>query len=85
MAFAPQIRQKHGLQLFALLRTHNSTSSAKLAMPLQAHSPSLFCPLSPEAYLLTGKRISNHVIARRNDVAIPYLQSGPAYRGLLIF
>jgi hypothetical protein len=26
----------------------------KLAMPLQPHRRALFCPLSPEAYLLTG-------------------------------
>jgi hypothetical protein len=26
----------------------------KLAMPLRPHRPPLFCPLSPEAYLLTG-------------------------------
>ena len=55
-AFAPQINQNHGLQLFALLRSLNSASSAKLAMPLQPHSPPSFCPLSPEAYLLTGKK-----------------------------
>jgi hypothetical protein len=27
----------------------------KLAMPLQPHRPPSFCPLSPEAYLLTEK------------------------------
>jgi hypothetical protein len=27
----------------------------KLAMPLQPHRPPLFCPFSPEAYLLTGR------------------------------
>jgi hypothetical protein len=25
-------------------------------MPLQPHRPPLFCPLSPEAYLLTGRK-----------------------------
>jgi hypothetical protein len=25
-------------------------------MPLLPHRPPLFCPLSPEAYLLTGRR-----------------------------
>jgi len=34
-----------------------SPASAKLAMPLRPHSPPLFCPLSPEAVLLTGRSI----------------------------
>ena len=34
----------------------NLTLQQKLAMPLQPHSPPSFCPLSPEAYLLTGRR-----------------------------
>ncbi|MGN8068085.1 hypothetical protein [Mucilaginibacter sp. SG564] len=34
---------------------HYPTLQARFAMPLQPHRPPLFCPLSPEAYLLTGK------------------------------
>jgi len=70
-AFALQSGQNHGLQLFCpTLFAPTPALQQKLAMPLQPHSPSLFCPLSPEAYLLTRGRISNHVIARRNDEAI---------------
>jgi len=58
-AFALQIRQNHGLQLFARLRSRNPYASAKLAVPLQPHRPAWFCPLSPEAYLLTGKGIKS--------------------------
>jgi len=54
-ATALQIGQNHGLQLFALLRSLKPRSSAKLAMPLQSRRPVSFCPLSSEAYLLTGK------------------------------
>ena len=48
-----------------------------LCISLQRHST---C-----ACLQRGTRVSGYsprVIARRNDVAIPYLQSGFAYRGL---
>jgi len=34
----------------------NPTLQQKLAMSLQPHYPPLFCPLSPEAYLLTEKK-----------------------------
>jgi hypothetical protein len=53
-AFALQIRQNHGLQLFcATSFAHFPALQQKLAMPLQPHRPPSFCPLSPEAYLLT--------------------------------
>jgi hypothetical protein len=55
MAFVLQISQNHGLQLFAPLRSHKPLLQQKLAMPLQPHRPPLFCLLSPEAYLLTGR------------------------------
>jgi len=56
MAFTQQTGQNHGLQLFcATLFHHNPTLQQKLAMSLQPHRPALFCPLSPEAVLLTGK------------------------------
>jgi hypothetical protein len=32
----------------------------KLAMPLQPHCPPLFCPLSPEAYLLTREEYARN-------------------------
>jgi len=44
------------LQLFAPASHAQFPASAKLAMPLQPHGPALFCPLSPEAYLLTERR-----------------------------
>ncbi|WP_419699830.1 hypothetical protein [Mucilaginibacter sp. NFX135] len=65
VAFALQTGQNHGLQLFALLRTAQFPASAKLAMPLQPHKPPLFCPLSPEAYLLTGRKGKKSVIVMR--------------------
>jgi len=61
MASAPQIRQNHGLQLFcATSFAHFPPLQQKLAMPLQPHRPALFCPLSPEAYLLT-EEINNSI------------------------
>jgi len=38
------------------------TLQQKLTMPLQPHTPSLFCPISPEAYLLPGKKKLNKSI-----------------------
>jgi len=59
MAFAPQIRQNHGLQLFcATAFAYFPPLQQKLAMPLQPHRPASFCPLSPEAYLLTEEKNS---------------------------
>jgi len=43
-AFTLQTGQNHGLQLFALLRTLNSASSAKLAMPFPAAPPIIVLP-----------------------------------------
>jgi len=34
-------------------------------------------------YQMQEIKLAKRVIARRNDVAIPYLQSSPTYRGLL--
>jgi hypothetical protein len=57
LAFALQIGQNHGLQLFcATSFAHFPVLQQKLAMPLLPHRPPLFCPLSPEAYLLTGEK-----------------------------
>jgi len=53
-AFALQIRQNHGLQNLALLRSRIARASASIAMPFPAHSPALFCLISAEAILLTG-------------------------------
>jgi hypothetical protein len=45
-----------GCNYFALLRSRFPMLLQKFAMPLQPHGPSLFCPLSPEAFLLTEGR-----------------------------
>jgi len=55
-AFTLQISQNHEPQLFAQLCSRNGSASAKLDMLLPPHMPASFCPLSPEAYLLTGRR-----------------------------
>ena len=57
-AFAPQTRQNHGLQNVAPLRSHIAFASATIAMPLLALKPYLFCLISPEACLLTLKKLS---------------------------
>jgi len=54
-AFARQIRQNLGCIYFALFAL--PTTSAKTYYALQPHCPALFCLISPEAYLLTGKRL----------------------------
>ncbi|RFZ90194.1 hypothetical protein D0C36_23420 [Mucilaginibacter conchicola] len=48
-----------GCKILPLLRSRIALASASIAMPLQPHHLTLFCPLSPEAFLLTGveKRI----------------------------
>jgi len=44
-----------GCNYFALLRSHFPLASAKTCYALSStQRPPLFCPLSPEAYLLTG-------------------------------
>jgi hypothetical protein len=58
-AFTLQIEQNHGLQLFCPARTFPMLLQ-KLAMPLQPHCPPLFCPLSPEAYLLTREEYARN-------------------------
>ncbi|WP_370994709.1 hypothetical protein [Mucilaginibacter sp. RCC_168] len=56
MAFALQISQNHELQLFCPTSfARFPTLQQKLAMSPQPHMPPSFCPLSPEAVLLTGK------------------------------
>jgi hypothetical protein len=52
-AFALQIEQNLGRNYFAHARI--SLTHAKTSYALQPHSPPSFCPLSPEAVLLTGK------------------------------
>jgi hypothetical protein len=59
MAFAPQIGQNHGLESFAQLRSRRPLASAKVPMPLPRARPPLFCPLSPEAVLLTRRNPVN--------------------------
>ena len=54
-AFTLQSRQNHGLQLFCATSFARFPASAKTCYDPHPHKPSLFCPLSPEAYLLTGK------------------------------
>jgi hypothetical protein len=59
VAFALQIGQNHGLQILTSTSfAHYPPLQVRFAMPLHPHNPALFCPLSPEAYLLTGRR--NH-------------------------
>jgi hypothetical protein len=56
-AFALQISQNHGLQLFcATSFAHFPALQQKLAMPFQPHRPASFCPLSPEVYLLREEK-----------------------------
>ncbi|MGF7077225.1 hypothetical protein [Mucilaginibacter sp. 3215] len=56
-AFALQTGQNHGLQLFCPAFT-GSRSCKNLLCPFLRSWPPLFCPLSPEAYLLT-EAVSN--------------------------
>jgi hypothetical protein len=51
----PANQAEPGLQTIAPLRSLKSITSANICYALQPHRPPLFCPLSPEAYLLTGK------------------------------
>jgi hypothetical protein len=54
-AFALQTGQNHGLQLFCPAALALSSRFCKnLLCPFLRSRPPLFCPLSPEAYLLTG-------------------------------
>jgi hypothetical protein len=58
-AFALQNEQNHGLQLFCP-DSHFPWLLQKLAMPLQPHTPYMFCSFSPEADLLRktfGKQV----------------------------
>jgi len=50
-AFALRNGQNLGWNYFALAR--QASAHAKTSYALQPHSPALFCPFSPEAYLLT--------------------------------
>jgi hypothetical protein len=56
--FALQIRQNHGLHLSAPLRSRNPMLQRKFAMPLQRTRLPLFCLISSEAVLLTGKSLT---------------------------
>jgi hypothetical protein len=51
-------RTEPGLQLFCPTLFAQSYTSAKTCYALQPHRSPLFCPLSSEAYLLTGKKNS---------------------------
>ena len=73
-----------GCNYFAPLRSHSLSLQQKLAMPLQPHKPPLFCPLSPEAYLLRGKALWLLVKQERQPVIrLPFLLcfSSPLERG----
>jgi len=55
-AFALQIGQNHRLQLFcATSFAHFHRFSKNLLCPSSRTKPASFCPISPEAYLLTGR------------------------------
>ena len=55
----PAKRTEPGLQLFCATSFALSIASAKTCYAPHPHRPPLFCPFSPEAYLLTGKRKSD--------------------------
>jgi len=55
---AKQTEPRAAIILPYFVRTFPSLQQ-KLAMPLPPHRPPLFCPLSPEAYLLTEEKKSN--------------------------
>jgi hypothetical protein len=54
LAFALQIGQNHGLQLFCPA-SQGPRFCKNLLCPFLRARPPLFCPLSPEAYLLTKR------------------------------
>ncbi|SDQ00923.1 hypothetical protein SAMN05428975_5559 [Mucilaginibacter sp. OK268] len=54
-AFTLQIGQNHGLLNLTSNRSLMSHASARFANAPTAAHPTMFCPFSPEAYLLTGK------------------------------
>jgi hypothetical protein len=53
--FALQIGQNHGLQTVAPLRLCKASASANICYAPATAQATMFCPLSPEAYLLTGE------------------------------
>ncbi|RFZ90547.1 hypothetical protein D0C36_22470 [Mucilaginibacter conchicola] len=55
-AFSLQAVRTTGGNILPPLCSHTANASASIAMPLLTHYPPLFYPLSPEAFLLTGKR-----------------------------
>ena len=59
-----------GCNYFAQLRTHNSTSSAKTCYAPSTAQAIIVLPAFARSCSADGKRISNHVIARRDDEAI---------------
>src|SRR5258707_2220976 len=54
-AFARQIRQNQGCNLFSPLRSLRPALRKKFAMPFRRTRSPLFCPISPEADLLKNK------------------------------
>jgi len=65
IAFALQIRQNHGL--LNLTSTYVRTLSPASGKVRYAHRPPLFCPLSAEAYLLTGKKHKHGLFAKQKS------------------
>ncbi|QHS57487.1 hypothetical protein GWR56_18760 [Mucilaginibacter sp. 14171R-50] len=56
-----QSMQNHGLQNLASTSfAHSHALQASIAMPLPRSRPPSFCPLSPEAALLTTENINRH-------------------------
>ncbi|WP_172337596.1 hypothetical protein [Mucilaginibacter sp. SG564] len=75
LAIALQSGQNHGLlNLTSTSFAHYPPLQVRFAMPLQPHKPSSFCPLSPEAYLLTGEEkrsyfsITNSIIKQGKHI-----------------
>jgi len=61
-AFALQTSQNHGLQKVAPLRSLITYASANICYAPAAAHPTMFCPLSPEAGLLTKARKQQKII-----------------------
>ncbi|MFC0517198.1 hypothetical protein ACFFGT_23510 [Mucilaginibacter angelicae] len=73
-AFALQNGQNHGLQLFCPAVLALSLCFCKnLLCPFLRSRPSLFCPLSPEAYLLTRTFFIYHVMGTSSSSCIAAL------------
>jgi hypothetical protein len=60
LAFAPQTGQNHRLLNFAATLFAQTPASGKIANAHATTQTTMFCPLSPEAYLLTKKNSIIH-------------------------